>query len=156
MLKIKKITNVNFKEQSFDLILGENTTYNVYYEIFDEEKNLKIGIQCFDTGIAPQIGEYGNEILIGVSNKFYIIGKNTIIKEIDIEACFFEFMIIKDVILIVNETSLIMLDEKYNEKWTRYFSEIVGSVNILDCKIEVRDIADTIIMIQLETGDIVN
>lgn len=156
MIHLEKLSKNNFKERNFNLILGDEATYNIYYEIFWEEQNLKIGLHCFETGIAPQIEASGTELLVGASDKFYIIGKDKIIKEIDIEACFYEFIILNHNILILNETSLIMLDDNYNEQWKRYFSEIIANVNIIDCMLKIKDYMDNTIMLQLETGEIIN
>jgi|GEM_PF-1576517 len=140
--------------EDYKFIIGEYATYNNYYQIMIQHKGieLKIGLQCINVGIKPQVEIYNDKLLIGAGDKFYVYEfQGTLIQEYSVFA-FYEFIIKEHKILIISELDVFLLDSNFNKIWYKSFNEIIDLEEMQDNTIVLRDYENRIIKLDFATG----
>lgn len=157
MINVNRIEKCEFDLDEYVLLLGEYYSYNTaYYSISLNYNNelIKIGLQTPDTGILPQVVIFNNHIIIGVNESVFIwepyMGE-PICYELD--APFYEFIVVSDSIIVVYEIGVIALNKRFNMLWQKSFSEIIDIEKIENDILILKDLNGNEIKLDVSTGE---
>lgn len=148
-----------FLNMSFDFIVGENATYNHYYEVYIDysDKHFKIGLQGNTAGIDPQAIIYSDAVLIGIGSEVYVYDFNGIrIKTYHLYSTFYQFIKKNSFCLVVGEIEFLLLDKSFNVVWKRVFNDIMSFEKIYENLIFLKDYSGKRVVLSYDSEQILN